>query len=126
MSNAHEEVLEKIEKMSVIELSELVKAIETKFGVSAAAPMMAMGATAGAAASPIAEEQTEFSAILKDAGSQKIQVIKVIRELTSLGLKESKALVDTAPKPVKEGVDKATAEDIKKKLEEVGAIVEIK
>ena len=127
MSNAHEEILEKIEKMSVIELSELVKAIETKFGVSAAAPMMAMGAAAGAAAGPaVTEEQTEFSAILKDAGSQKIQVIKVIRELTSLGLKESKALVDTAPKPVKEGVDKATAEDIKKKLEEVGAIVEIK
>ena len=120
------EILEKIEKMSVLELSELVKAIEEKFGVSAAAPVAAAGAAVAAAGAAPAEEKTEFSVILTDAGINKINVIKVIRELTSLGLKESKALVDGAPKPVKEAVDKATADGIKKKLEEVGAKVEIK
>jgi len=122
----HAEILEKIEKMSVIELSELVKAIEEKFGVSAAAPVAVAGAAVAAAGAAPAEEKTEFSVILTNSGSNKINVIKVIREITALGLKESKALVDGTPKPVKEGVDKATADDIKKKLEEAGATVEVK
>lgn len=120
------EILEKIEKMSVLELSELVKAIEEKFGVSAAAPVVAAGAVAGAGAGAAEEEKTEFSAVLTNAGSQKIQVIKVIREITALGLKESKALVEGVPKAVKEGLDKAAAEEIKKKLEAAGAKVDIK
>ena len=110
----HEEILNAISEMSVLELSELVKAIEEKFGVSAAA---------GAAA---AEEKSEFDVILKEAGAQKIQVIKAVREITALGLKEAKALVDGAPKEVKTGVAKAEAEEIKKKLEEAGATVELK
>jgi large subunit ribosomal protein L7/L12 len=113
----HEEILNAISEMSVLELSELVKAIEEKFGVSAAAP------AAGAAA---AEEKSEFDVILKEAGAQKIQVIKAVREITALGLKEAKALVDGAPKEVKTGVAKAEAEEIKKKLEEAGATVELK
>ena len=112
-----EEILEAISNMSVLELSELVKAIEEKFGVSAAAP-----AAAGAAA----EEKSEFDVILKDAGAQKIQVIKAVREITGLGLKDAKALVDGAPKEVKTGVAKAEAEELKKKLEEAGATVELK
>ena len=116
----HEEILNAISEMSVLELSELVKAIEEKFGVSAAAPV------AVAAAAPAAEEKSEFDVILKEAGAQKIQVIKAVREITALGLKEAKALVDGAPKEVKTGVAKAEAEEIKKKLEEAGATVELK
>ena len=120
----HEEILNAISEMSVLELSELVKAIEEKFGVSAAAPVaVAAAAPAGAAA---AEEKSEFDVILKEAGAQKIQVIKAVREITALGLKEAKALVDGAPKEVKTGVAKAEAEEIKKKLEEAGATVELK
>lgn len=124
-----EEIISAIESMSVLELSELVKELEEKFGVSAAAPAMAMpmmpGAAAGAAA-PAEEEKTEFDVILKTAGSNKIATIKVVREITSLGLKEAKELVDNVPKPVKEAVSKEEAEEIKKKLEEAGAEVELK
>ncbi len=120
------EIIEAVKGLSVIELSELVKAFEEEFGVSAAAPMaIAAAPAAGAAAAPAAE-QTEFDVILKGAGAQKIQVIKVVRELTGLGLKEAKDLVDGAPKPVKEKVSKEDAEGMKKKLAEVGAEVEIK
>ena len=119
----HEEILNAISEMSVLELSELVKAIEEKFGVSAAAPVAVAAAAAPAAA---AEEKSEFDVILKEAGAQKIQVIKAVREITALGLKEAKALVDGAPKEVKTGVAKAEAEEIKKKLEEAGATVELK
>lgn len=118
------EILEAISNMSVLELSELVKAIEEKFGVSAAAPVAV--AAAAPAAGAAAEEKTEFDVILKDVGAQKIQVIKVVRELTGLGLKEAKAVVDGAPKEVKTGVAKAEAEEMKKKLEESGATVELK
>jgi len=106
-----------------------VKEIETKFGVTAMAPMampMTGGAAGGAAAAAPAEEQTEFSVVLKDVGAQKIQVIKVVRAITNLGLKEAKDLVESAPKPIKEAVSKAEAEDIKKQLSEVGATIEIK
>ena len=120
-----EEILEAISNMSVLELSELVKAIEEKFGVSAAAPV-AVAAAAPAAAGAAAEEKSEFDVILKDAGAQKIQVIKVVREVTGLGLKDAKALDDGAPKEVKTGVAKAEAEELKKKLEESGATVELK
>ncbi|HHW10540.1 MAG TPA: 50S ribosomal protein L7/L12 [Firmicutes bacterium] len=122
-----EEFIQAIESMTVIELAELVKALEEKFGVSAAAPVSVVAApAAGGADAPAAVEQTEFDVILASAGEKKIQVIKVVRELTGLGLREAKELVDTAPKPVKQGVDRATADDIKAKLEEVGATVEIK
>jgi len=122
-----DEIVEKVEKMSVLEVSDLVKRLEEKFGVSAAMPMMAMagGGAGGAAAAPV-EEQTEFDAILTSGGDKKIQVIKVVRELTGLGLKESKDLVDGAPKPIKSKVPKAEAEDIKKKIEDQGGAVEIK
>ena len=120
----NEEILEAISSMSVLELSELVKAIEDKFGVSAAAPV-AVAATAAPAAAA-AEEKTEFDVILKDAGATKIKVIKAVRELTGLGLKDAKALVDGAPKEVKTGVAKADAEAMKAKLEEAGATVELK
>ena len=123
------QILEAIEKMSVMELVELKKALEEKFGVTAAAPMM-MGAMpamgGGAAAAAPVEEKTEFDVILTVAGAKKIQVIKVVRELTNLGLKEAKDLVDGAPKPVKEGVSKDEAQKVKAKLEEQGATVEIK
>lgn len=119
----NEEILEAISSMSVLELSELVKAIEDKFGVSAAAPVAVAAAAAPAAA---AEEKTEFGVILKDAGATKIKVIKAVRELTGLGLKDAKALVDGAPKEVKTGVAKADAEAMKAKLEEAGATVELK
>lgn len=122
-AKVHDEMLKKIEKMTVIELSELVKAIEEKFGVSAAAPVAV--AAAGGAAGP-AEEKTEFTVVLTGSGAQKIQVIKAIREITALGLKESKALVDGVPKPVKEDVDKATADEIVKKLEAAGGTAELK
>jgi large subunit ribosomal protein L7/L12 len=121
------EIVEAIGNLTVLELAELVKALEEKFGVSAAAPVAVAAAPAAAApAAPAAEEQTEFDVILKAAGANKIQVIKVVRELTGLGLKEAKDLVDGAPKPVKEKVSKQEAEAIKAKLTEVGAEVEIK
>lgn len=118
-------LVEEIEKMSVLDLSELVKVLEEKFGVSAAAPVM-MGAMPAAGAAEAAEEKTEFDVILTSAGAQKINVIKVVRELTGLGLKEAKDLVDAAPKAIKEKVAKEAAEETKKKLEEAGATAEIK
>lgn len=121
----NEEILEAISNMSVLELSELVKAIEDKFGVSAAAPV-AVAAAAPAAGAAAAEEKTEFDVILASAGESKIQVIKAVREITGLGLKDAKALVDGAPKAVKEGASKADAEEMKKKLEGAGATVELK
>ena len=124
-----EDVLNIVKEMTVLELAELVKAFETEFGVSAAAvamPVAAPAAAGAAAAAPAEEEQTEFDVILKSAGNNKIQVIKVVRELTGLGLKEAKDLVDGAPKPVKEKIKKEEAAEVKKKLEEVGAEVEIK
>ena len=122
-----EDVIEFVANMSVLELSELVKEMEEKFGVSAAAPavMMAAGSAEGAAGAP-AEEQTEFDVIVLAAGDRKIQVIKEVRAITGLGLKDAKALVDEVPKPVKEGVAKEEAEKIKSQLEEAGAQVEIK
>ena len=124
----NEEILNAIAEMSVLELSELVKAIEDKFGVSAAAPVAVAAAAAPAAAELLAaeEEKSEFDVILKDVGAQKIQVIKAVREITGLGLKDAKALVDGAPKEVKTGVAKAEAEEMKKKLEAAGATVEMK
>ncbi len=123
-----ESLIETIENMSVKDLNELVKALEERFGVSAAAPVMAMapGAAGAAGGGEAAEEKTEFDVVLTGAGSQKIQVIKVVRSLTNLGLKEAKELVDSAPKPLKEGVSKDEAEEIKAKIEEVGGTVEIK
>ena len=120
-----EEIMEAIEGMTVLELSELVKAMEEKFGVSAAAPV-AVAAAGPAAAGAAAEEKTEFDVILTDCGDKKIGVIKVVRELTGLGLKEAKAVCDGAPSPVKEKVSKADAEALKAKLEEAGAKVELK
>jgi large subunit ribosomal protein L7/L12 len=124
----HQEILEAIEKMSVLELSELIKAIEDKFGVSAAAPVAvaAAGPAAAAAAAPAEEEKTEFDVVLKDVGAEKIKVIKVVRELTGLGLKEAKDVVDGAPSTLKEGVAKEEAENIVAKLKEVGATAELK
>ncbi len=122
-----EDVLAYLEKATMLEISELIKDIEEKFGVTAAAPVAMPVAGAGAGGGEAApEEKTEFDVILKDIGSQKIQVIKVVRAITNLGLKEAKELVESAPKAVKEGVSKAEAEEIKKQLEEVGATVEIK
>jgi len=115
--------IEEIKGMTVLELAELVKAIEEEFGVTAAAPVAAAGAAVAAAP---AEEKTEFDVILAAAGTDKIKVIKVVREITGLGLKEAKDLVDNAPKPLKEGIAKQDAEDIKAKLAEVGATVEVK
>jgi len=117
-----EEIISAIESMTVLELNELVKACEEKFGVSAAAPV----AAAGAAAAPVVEEKTEFDVILTNPGTEKVKCIKVVREITGLGLKEAKDLVDGAPKPVKEAVTKEEAEAIKAKLVEVGATVEVK
>lgn len=125
-----DELLQAIENMTVLELSNLVKAIEDRFGVKAAAPMVAVsqaGAGAGPVqAAPVVEEQTEFNVILVGAGANKINVIKVVRTLTNLGLKEAKDLVDNAPKPIKEGVSKDEAQQVKAKLEEAGATVEVK
>ncbi|WKB35955.1 50S ribosomal protein L7/L12 [Terrilactibacillus sp. S3-3] len=118
-----EDIIGAIKEMSVLELNDLVKAIEDEFGVTAAAPVAVQG---GAAAGAAEEEKTEFDVILAGAGSSKIKVIKVVREITGLGLKDAKALVDGAPKPVKEGAAKEEAEEIKAKLEEVGASVELK
>ena len=120
-----EQILEAIEQMTVLELSELVKAMEEKFGVSAAAPV-AVAAAPAAGGAAAAEEKTEFDVILANAGASKINVIKVVREITGLGLKEAKEMVDGAPKPVKEKVAKADADAIKAKLEEAGATVEVK
>ena len=125
MAITKEEVLGFIENMTVLELSAFVKELEEKFGVTAAAPMAMMpAATAATVAAPV--EQTEFDVILTSSGDKKIQVIKEVRAITSLGLKEAKALVDEAPKPVKQGISKEEAAAIKQKLEEVGAVVEIK
>jgi large subunit ribosomal protein L7/L12 len=126
MEMTKEELIQAIENMTVLELAELVKALEEKFGVSAAAPVAVAAVGAAPAAEAVEEEKTSFDAILAAVGDQKIQVIKVVRELTGLGLKEAKALVDEAPNPVKEGVSKDEANNIKAKLEEVGATVEIK
>lgn len=118
-----EQIIELVESMTVLELAELVKELEDKFGVSAAAPV---AIAAGPAAAEAAEEKTEFDVILKEAGKEKIKVIKEIRGITGLGLKEAKELVDGAPKPIKEGVPKDEAEGIKKQIEDVGGSVEIK
>lgn len=119
------EIVEKIEKLTLVEAAELKKALEEKFGVTASAPMMFAGAPAAAAA-PVVEEKTEFTVELKSAGAQKINVIKVVRAATGLGLKEAKDLVDGAPKVVKEGLNKEEAEKLKKELEEAGGAVELK
>ena len=124
MSAVQTEILDKISSMTVLELSELIKAMEDKFGVSAAAAVAVAGPAAAPAA--VAEEKTEFTVVLAAFGENKVNVIKAVRELTGLGLKEAKDLVDGAPKPVKEGISKADAEAAKKKLEEAGAKVEIK
>lgn len=122
-----DEIIEALSSMTVLELSELVKALEEKFGVSAAAPMMAVAAAPGAAAVAVEEEeQTEFDVVLKDFGAQKIQVIKAVRELTDLGLRESKELVEGVPSPVRHGISKEEAEQAKAKLESAGAVVEIR
>lgn len=124
MAIAQQDILEAVGSMSVLELNDLVKAFEEKFGVSAAA--LSVAGPAGGAAAPAAEEQTEFTVNLTEIGANKVAVIKAVRELTGLGLKEAKDLVDGAPKPVKEGVAKAAADEAKKKLEDAGAKAEIK
>ena len=126
MSAVQTEILDKISSMTVLELSELIKAMEDKFGVSAAAAVAVAGPAAAGPAAAVAEEQTEFTVVLAAFGENKVNVIKAVRELTGLGLKEAKDLVDGAPKPVKEGVNKADAEAAKKKLEEAGAKADIK
>ena len=125
MSAVQTEILDKISSMTVLELSELIKAMEDKFGVSAAAAVAVAGPAAAAPTAAV-EEQTEFTVVLSSFGENKVNVIKAVRELTGLGLKEAKDLVDGAPKPVKEGVNKADAEAAKKKLEDAGAKAEIK
>lgn len=122
MSEKIDNIVSEVEALTVLELNELVKAIEEKFGVSAAAPV----AVAAVAAGGGADEKSEFDVILAGAGESKMGVIKVVKEITGLGLKEAKELVDNAPKPIKEGVSKADAEDVKKKLEDAGATVELK
>lgn len=119
-----EEMIDAIKEMSVLELNDLVKAIEEEFGVTAAAPVAAPGAAGGEAGGE--EEQSEFDVVLTDAGSSKIKVIKVVREITGLGLKDAKALVDDLPKPLKEGVEQEEGDELKGKLEETGATVELK
>ena len=128
MAVSREDVLKYIENSTMLEISELIKDIEEKFGVTAAAPIaVAAGpAQAGAAPTEVAEEKTEFDIVLVSAGEKKIQVIKVVRAITNLGLKEAKDLVDNAPNPIKEGISKAEAEDIKKQIEEAGGTVEVK
>jgi large subunit ribosomal protein L7/L12 len=120
------DLIEQIDKLTVLELADLVKQLEEKYGVSAAAPVAMMAAAPGGAAPAPVAEKTEFDVILAEAGAEKIKVIKAVRELTSLGLTEAKAFVESAPKPVKEGVTKDEAEQIKKKLEDAGAKVEIR
>ena len=126
MALSKAEILDANAGMTVLELSELIKEMEEKFGVSAAAAAVAVAAPAAGGAAAAAEEQTEFTVVLQEAGANKVSVIKAVRELTGLGLKEAKDLVDGAPKPVKEGIAKADAEAAKKKLEEAGAKVELK
>jgi large subunit ribosomal protein L7/L12 len=128
MALSNQEILDAIAAKSVLEISELIKMMEEKFGVSAAAAAVAVAAPAGGAgaAAPAAEEKTEFTVMLLEAGANKVNVIKAVRELTGLGLKEAKDLVDGAPKPVKEGVNKADSDAAKKKLEDAGAKVEVK
>ncbi len=127
MAATKADILDAIANMTVLDLSELIKEMEEKFGVSAAATAVAVAApAAGGAAAPAAEEKTEFDVILAAAGEKKVEVIKVVRAVTGLGLKEAKDLVDGAPKPVKEGISKADAEALKKQLEEAGAKVEVK
>ena len=126
MAATKEDVIEFIANMTVLELSELVKELEEKFGVSAAAPVAVAAAGGPAVAAAGGEEQTEFDVILTGAGEKKIQVIKEVRAITSLGLKEAKALVDGTPAPIKEGVSKEEAEEIKTKIEAVGGVVEVK
>ena len=121
-----DEIIETIDGLTVLELNDLVKALQDKYGVSAVAPMAAAGPVAGAAPAEEAEEKTSFDVILAGAGEKKIQVIKVVRELTSLGLKEAKDLVESAPQPIKQGIGKEEAEQIKAKLEAEGASVEVK
>ena len=126
MALTNEEILDAIASKTVLEISELIKMMEEKFGVSAAAAAVAVAPAAGGAAAPAAEEKTEFDVVLADVGSNKIAVIKAVREITGLGLKEAKDLVEGAPKAVKEGAATAEAEDLKKKLEAAGAKVELK
>jgi large subunit ribosomal protein L7/L12 len=126
MALSNQEILDAIAAKSVLEISELIKMMEEKFGVSAAAAAVAVAAPAGGAAAPAAEEKTEFTVVLAETGANKVNVIKAVRELTGLGLKEAKDLVDGAPKPVKEGVNKADADAARKKLEDAGAKVEVK
>lgn len=126
MAVAKAEILDAISSMSVLELSELIKEMEDKFGVSAAAASVAVAAPAAGGGAAAAEEQTEFTVVLAGIGDNKVSVIKAVRAITALGLKEAKDLVDGAPKPIKEGVSKQEAEDVKKALEEAGASVEVK
>ena len=126
MALSKNEILDAIGSMSVLDLADLIKMMEEKFGVSAAAAAVAVAAPAAAAAAPAAEEKTEFTVVLNAAGEKKVEVIKVVRAATGLGLKEAKDLVDGAPKPVKEGINKADAEALKKQLEDAGAKVELK
>ena len=121
-----EQILEAIEKLSVLELNELVKAAEEKFGVSASAPVVVGGAVAGGEAAAAVEEKSEFDVILASVGAEKMKVVKAVKDLSGLGLKEAKEVVDNAPKAVKEGVSKEEAEQMKAKLEEVGATIELK
>ncbi len=121
-----EQIVEAIEGLTVIELAELVKALEEKFGVSASVPVAAVAVSSTAQSTSPVEEKSVFDVVLTDAGDKKIQVLKVVREITGLGLAEAKALLDNLPKPIKEGISKAEAEEIKKKLEEAGAKVELK
>ena len=126
MATKFDKIIEEVEKLTALELSELVKALEEKFGVSATAPMMMPAAANGAGEAADKEEKTAFDVVLTKAGEQKIAVIKVIREVTEKGLQEAKQLVDTAPQVIKSGINKAEAEELKKKLETAGATVEIK
>jgi len=126
MAVTKEDVLGYLEKASMLEVSELIKDIEDKFGVTAAAPVAASAAPAAGGAAEAAEEKTEFDVILESSGDKKIQVIKVVRAITSLGLKEAKDLVDSAPKAIKEGISKAEAEDVQKQIEEAGGVVNVK
>ncbi|WP_215493351.1 50S ribosomal protein L7/L12 [Fenollaria sporofastidiosus] len=126
MSEKVTNLIEEVKSLTVLELSELVKALEEEFGVSAAAPVAVAAAPAAGGAAPAAEEKTDFDVVLEEAGAEKIKVIKVVREITGLGLKEAKDLVDGAPKTIKEAAPKAEADEMKKKLEEVGAKVTLK
>ncbi len=121
-----EEIAEQLDKLTLLEAAQLSKMLQERWGVSAAAPMAAVAPGGGGAPAPVVEEQTEFDVVLSAAGDKKIQVIKVVRELTGLGLKEAKDLVDGAPKAVKEKISKTEAEDVKRKLEEQGAVVQVK